>query len=455
MRKTMSDTHRRSNTTLRFALVLTLTLVCAGGARGSDGEPDPAYRDAQFLLRAAIRDTAGHGDDAARLDSLGQAYFRLARLNDAASVLRRAVVAQPRDHAALATLGRIALWQGRTAEADSLLAAAGDAEGAPEDRYAAAIRRGDWKTAAAQAEAVNDAGRSEVLQKLSNSEPYKLRDGRESGRVSFERAWPVPLVPVKVNGLSVLMAVDPGAPGLIVDPAVMRLQHLPPVPGESSVLWNGARTAVKHAWVPRFEIAGMALSDVPADVLPLRRYSLDVNPQGTTIGGVIGLAVLERFGVTIDFKQQVLELRRPGVAYAPQGQRVPFERWGESELMVYGSVNGSRRMALQLGTGLPGAALGSTASVFDELSLKPSRVGNLIKGAGTFLQGRSWDAVPVPTIALGSIVRDRANGWSGVMSQGELWRYGARRDGLLGAEMFRGRRVTFDWAKQAMVFEGD
>ena len=141
----MSDTHRRSNTTLRFALAAVLTLVCAGGARGSDGEPDAAYRDAQFLLRAAIRDTAGHGDDAARLDSLGQAYFRLARLNDAAAVLRRAVAAQPRDHAALATLGRIALWQGRAAEADSLLAAAGDAEGAADDRYDAAIRRGDFR----------------------------------------------------------------------------------------------------------------------------------------------------------------------------------------------------------------------------------------------------------------------------------------------------------------------
>lgn len=451
----MLDMHLLWRHTARFALITTLTFMCAGGAQGSDAEPDAAYRDAQFLLRAAIRDTAGHGDDPARLDSLGQAYFRLARLNDAATVLRRAVAAQPRDHAAFATLGRIALWQGRTAEADSLLAAAGDAEGAPDDRYDAAIRRGDWKAAAGQAEAMNDAGRRELLQKLADSEPYKLRDGRESGRVLFERAWPVPLVPVKVNGLSVLMAVDPGVPGLIVDPAVMRLQHLLPIAGESSVLWNGTRTGVKHAWVPRFEIAGMAMTDVPADVLPMRRYSLDVNPQGVTIGGIIGLAVLERFGATIDFKTQVLELRRPGVAYAPQGQRVTFERWGESELMIYGSVNGGRRMALQLGTGLPGAALGSAESVFDELSLKPSRVGNLIKGAGTFLQGRSWDAVPVPTIALGAVVRDRANGWSGVMSQGELWRYGARRDGLLGAEMFRNRRVTFDWAKQVLVFEGD
>lgn len=455
MSRPMSAARAARALAVRALLTATLTLACAAGARAAQGEPDASYRDAQFLLRAAIRDTAGHGDDPARLDSLALAYFRLARLNEAAAILRRSAAAQPRDHAVLATLGRIALWQGRTAEADSLLAAAGDAEGAADDRYAAAIRHGDWKTAAAQAEAMNDAGRRELFEKLGDSAPYALRDGREAGRVTFERAWPVPVIAVKVNGQSVLMAIDPGAPGLILDPAVMRVQHLASVSGESSILWNGARTGVKHAWVPRLEIAGMALSDVPADVLPLRRYSLDVNPQRAQIGGVVGLAVLERFGVTIDFKQQALELRRPGAVYDAKGQRVAFERWGESELMVYGTVNGGRRMAFQVGTGLPGGALGAPASVFEELDLKPSRVANLVKGAGAFLQGRPWDSVPVPTLALGAIVRDKAQGWSGVLSPGELWRYGVRRDGLLGPEMFRGRRVTFDWARHALVFEGD
>ena len=435
--------------------VATLALTAIAVQAGELGQPDPAYRDAQYLLRAAIRDTAGHGSDAARFDSLGFAYFRIARLTEASVAFRRAVSLQPTDHAAQATLGRIALWQHRLGEAESLLTAAGDAEGAADDRYLLRIRQHDWKAVAALAEAANDAGRREWFERLAKDEPYALVAGHESGHVSFERAWPVPLVPVKLGGEVVIMAIDPGAPGLMLDPATVRVRRLASIPGESAILWNGARSGVKHAWVPRLEIAGMAMTNVPASVLPLRRYSLDVNPQGSPIAGVIGLAVLERFGVTIDLKKQVLELRRLESAYDAKGQRVPFETWGESELMVYGSVAGGRRMALQVGTGLPGAAFGSADAVFDELGLRPSRVGNLVKGAGTFLQGRPWDSVPVPTVALGAVVRDKSTGWSGVLDANALWRYGARRDGLLGPEMFRGRRVTFDWAKHSLLFEGD
>ena len=39
------------------------------------------------------------------------------------------------------------------------------------------------------------------------------------------------------------------------------------------------------------------------------------------------------------------------------------------------------------------------------------------------------------------------------MDPGEAWREGARLDGLLGPDWFRGRRVTFDWEKHELVFE--
>ena len=39
------------------------------------------------------------------------------------------------------------------------------------------------------------------------------------------------------------------------------------------------------------------------------------------------------------------------------------------------------------------------------------------------------------------------------MEPGELWRWGMRRDVVLGPRFFADRRVTFDWARHELVFE--
>jgi hypothetical protein len=170
---------------------------------------------------------------------------------------------------------------------------------------------------------------------------------------------------------------------------------------------------------------------------------------------VIGLPVLERFGVTLDFRKQQLELRRPGTAYAPAGERVPFERWGENQLVVYGSIDGGRRLALWLGTGLPDAGIGAPQSTFDEASVKPGKFANLVRSVGTAMQGRPWSQVVVSTLTIGPVAKDHVEGWSNAMDVSELWSHGARLDGLLGPKFFAGRRLTIDWARRELLFEGD
>jgi hypothetical protein len=80
-------------------------------------------------------------------------------------------------------------------------------------------------------------------------------------------------------------------------------------------------------------------------------------------------------------------------------------------------------------------------------------MSRLVKGAGTWLAGRPWSQVVVPTVLFGPVVGDRLAGWSGALESSELWRHGVRRDALLSHDFFRGRRVTIDWEKQELVFE--
>ena len=436
------------------AALLALTL--AGGlspARAELGSADASWHEALQVVREAGRDTVGRPDDVVRLDALGDALVRVGRFADAERIYRRALVVQPADHEACAGLGRIALCTQRDAEAESLLIKAGGAEGAASDLYRALLRRHAWAAAAEMAEEQGEGGRREMLERLAALPAEAGPVGPERAVLQFQRAWPAPIVHVKLNGQIVSMVVDPGAGELLLDPSATRANHVGVVPGERTVAWSGSRVAARNAIVQKLELGTFALANVPAAVTPLHRYSLEVNPGAPDIAGVIGLPVLERFGVTLDFKRQTLELRRSAATPAAPGARVPFERWGENELMVYGNIADGRRMAIWLGTGLPGGGLGASKGTLDELGIQPGKLSNLVRGVGSILQGAQWSEVMVPSVTLGAVTRDHVEGWSGAMDTSELWRWGVRRDAVLGPAFFTDRRVTFDWARHELLFE--
>jgi hypothetical protein len=241
---------------------------------------------------------------------------------------------------------------------------------------------------------------------------------------------------------------------VLIDESAARRCAVKTLPSETQALWSGSRIAVRTALVQKLEIGGILIERVPAGVMALHRYSLEINPQSESIAGVIGVNLLRRFTPTLDYVAQRLVLRPAGAAYAPAGSsyRVPFEIWGENEVTVYGTIGGGRRMAMVLASGLPAAGAGAPQAVFDEVGVKPGLGAGLAKG-GAWLRGDAWLPVNVPTLSLGQRVRDRLPGWSGAMEHGELWRHGVRRDALIAGAFFRALRVTIDWRARVLVIE--
>ena len=433
----------------------------AGRAAAEWLRPDPSYQEAALALRLAVRDTAGRPDDVARLDSLGVALLRLGRQADAEKAFRRVLALSADDRTAHAGLGKMALFRGRLAEADSLLArATADDPEVIADRMSLLLRRGDYAAAAALAPEAGLEGRVALLEKLAADGAYQVQGG-EAG-VLWKLAYPLPLVNVKLNGQTVLMALDTGAGDLLVDESLARRAGVQPLTGQSLVLWDGSRVAVKNAVVRRLEIGGVRIEKVPAGILPLRKWSNQVNAlSGQVAGvvgpvsGVIGVNLLRRFTPTLDYARRRLDLAplAAGAEVAPGAARVPFEIWGENEIMLYGTLAGSRRMALLLATGLPGAGIGAPSEVMDEIGVKPGGVSRIMKGAGSFLGGRPWYEVGVPGVSVGPLARDKVPGWSGALDSGELWRHGVRRDAILAGEFFRDRRVTIDWQRMELRVE--
>jgi len=425
--------------------------VLAGVAAADWLAPDASYRDAQMQLRYATRDTAGHADDVARLDTLALALLRLGRTPEARGLFQRTLAARPGDPAACAALGKLALWDDRLGTAESLLTMAGDEEQARADLYATRLRRGEWAQAATLAEEVGDDGRKPLLERLAEG-PAPAVAG-ERAQVFFDRIWPAPVVKAEINGTRALVMIDTGTPGVLLDPVTLSRDHVTPLAGQRLVPWTGSHVAARNAWLARLRIGDITLTNLPVGIVSMHKLSLAIDPQGQPLAGVIGADVLRRFAVTLDYKRRRLELAPLASAAQAPGTRVPFELWGENEITAWGSINGGRRMAMALATGLPEGGVGAPDPVFEELGLKSGGVSKLVKGAGMWLQGRPWMQVNVASLTLGRAAFDHLPGWSGAMDASELWRHGVRRDALLGPAILRGHRTTIDWERRELVFE--
>ncbi len=444
--------------TTRFRALALAGVACsfalaAATARAEWMQPDPSLREAQLELRDAARDTVDHANDAAKFAALGAAQLKLARFADAERSFVRALAIRPEDIVARTGLGVLCALRGREAQAESLLALAGESETGLRTRFDLALRREDWKGALALTPKLEDeAGRAPLLERLATGEPVSVEFGSGAGIVNFERAWPVPLVKAKLNGVPVLMAIDLGATDMLIDPPSSRVAKLELLDGERSVAWMGSRVSGRNAMLASFTLGNATVRNLPAVITSLRKYSLQVNPQGVQIAGVIGLPALRRLGVTLDFRENRLELSKETPAIAPGSARVPFDVWGSGAMVVYGSIGGARKLAIQVGTGLPEAGIGSAPEVFEEFGIKPGKLANAVRSLGAVLQGRPWSRVNVPTLSFGSLVGDRVPGWAGVMDGTEFWRHGVRMDAILGPAFFRDRRVSVDWTKRELVF---
>lgn len=434
-----------------LALFAALALAGAGLAHADWLAPDATLRDALIQVRFAQKDTTGHAEDPARLDTLGVALLRVGRLSDARTAFERVRLLAPGDRTAAAGLGKLALFAGQLARAESLLTEAGDAEGAAADRYALALRRHDWKAAAAQCAEQGEEGRQPLFERLA--EGPEMTAAGERTEIYFERTWPAPLVKVRLNGTTVLMMVDTGTEELLLDKSAMAVSRALPVGGQHLATWGGTRVAVRHALVQKLQIGDLTFTNVPAHVLSLHKFSIEVNPQAQPIAGVIGLSLLRHHDVSFDYARRRLTFEPLGSATKRVGERVPFEEWGAGELHVWGSMNGGRRMAFMLATGMPGGGVGAPDVVFEELGVRPGGVAKLAKGAGAFLQGKPWSAVSVSSLTLGRAVYDKQPAWSGAMEAVEMWRHGVRRDGLLGPGILQGRNTTIDWTRRELVVE--
>jgi len=374
-------------------------------------------------------------------------------------VFARVIALDPYDASANAGLGKMALFRDSLADADTLLARALARDRDPEtvrDLYAARLRQDRWADAAALAEEAGEAGRREALLAQAETPPCAITAGPDEDHIPFAVTFPVPCVRVRIDGESVLLAIDTGARELLLDDHVARRVRLRVRAEQVPLDWMGHTQTVTVAVTPTMQIGRFTLADVPTGLLNLRKYGLSLNPRSEPVVGVIGLQMLRAFVPTFDYHRNELVLRRPSAPATPvaaKAVRIPFEIRGEADMFVHAELAGGRAMALEVHSGIPECGVMASEAVFTEVGLKAGTVSRMMGSANSWIQGNPWARVAVPSVVLGGVVQSGVPGWA-VRGEGiDLWRDGVRSDGFVSHDLFRGWRVTYDWAARQMVFE--
>lgn len=125
--------------------------------------------------------------------------------------------------------------------------------------------------------------------------------------IPIERCDLLPVVPVKVSGLSMRFLLDTAATSILnlnsFSKGISKQIHV--------TSWSGtAATSAREVSLPELVVGGHTLKDLKLPAIDLSPIS---KACGGQIDGILGVDLLDRMGVTIDLKRRVATLATPEV----------------------------------------------------------------------------------------------------------------------------------------------
>lgn len=397
-----------------------------------------------------------HSSNAAAIAS---ALWDSADIAGAGVQYERALHENPADLEALHGLGRVRLAQNDLAAALLFLeqahALALTFAGGGRDEWAQRIRRDlAWAcyrlerfdlAADLFAHLPDEAGLAGHLRAMAEVSPYRLPVEVEEIALPFLGTDPLPIVAAVIEGKEYALVLDTGSREVVVDASLLRTHSLPDHGTHEATFASGQRAPVGYTLLPALWLGEVALRDVPAEVMDIRRFA----PQ---LSGLLGTAFLQRFHMLCDWEGQVLRLRPrravPFHAFAAMTE-VPLLLMDGHLIVTPARLNEQETMAY-VASGLAGGAFTVPASTVRQAGLDGGAAS--IEGVGaagaTLLHG-----VRAQRLCLGSWCREEVEGLGGFFPEALEWRYGFRIGAIVSHAFLMGRRWGIDFTRMRMYLE--
>ena len=272
--------------------------------------------------------------------------------------------------------------------------------------------------------------------------PDPVPFGYEAGHVVLQ---------VRVNGSAPLRFIlDTGFPVSAIDlraanAAGLRTQPGPELSGVGPAFWRGMRARDVRLGLPGAPPLRLDLAAFPMDALATQ--------SGGRIDGILGMDVIERWAVEIDYAAKTLRLHAPGSYPCASGcTAVPWTREGgewfvAARVMADGHPPVAGRFRLDTGSG---GALALTRPFVEAHGLLAATPGT-VEGTAVGIGGLSRRRVGrVAALSIGPFVVERPVTAFVQDSAGEM----ARADfaGVIGADLLRRFRLVLDAQSRRVVF---
>lgn len=368
--------------------------------------------------------------------------FRAGRFVEASARFLALADQAPDDARVLVRMGQLRLLENRVDEAIEWLGRCAAAGPATPMLAEACYRAGRFPDAAGHYAQCGSGSLARHLESFGNAEPYRLSEGPAATRIAFLAHDPLPLVPVRINGLEdALFLLDTGAWDTVLDHRLARHARVPRGWTDEASFAGGRAACIEYCRLDGLQIGGVEIADLPVQVMALDAALAGFfDPHG--VDGVLGLGVLRHFAVEVDMAAGELRLsRRAGAASA----ETPCWFGTGRQLLAWGDIHHQPNLWF-IDTGMMG---------FDCLLPQSTAAAVGLGTAGVPVQGYggggglALSATQVPALGLGGFCKPQARG---VISEGFGLEhcYGFRIGGLLSAEFLRHTVLCLDFPRMRL-----
>jgi predicted aspartyl protease len=305
-------------------------------------------------------------------------------------------------------------------------------------------RVGDYARAAACYRDLGRAGLAAKAERLAGSGAYARTARATADRLALRAHGPLAVVTARVAGQTLNLVVDTAAGELLLDHSVAERGGFGRFDAERIAFAGGRHALVRHAIAPDLELGDARLAPVPCQLLDLAGVFAPFFEF--PIHGVLGLDVLRRFHVTLDYPQRALTLATPTApGAAVTGQRLWFA--GSHYPVTVAEAGEGRRVLLLLDTGMAGVDCLVSYSFAQSLPFVAGLEGAITgHGGGGEVRGA---ALRLPQLCVGGLCRTEVR--AAVLERFALERQlGFRLAGLLASDFLRDAVLRLDFTHMTL-----
>jgi tetratricopeptide (TPR) repeat protein len=380
-------------------------------------------------------------DEALAIAGLAMIDYYENRLNSSLAGLRRAVFLDSREPDYIFSLAQAAARAERYKEAADAY-----------ERFLQVAPRADEDRRA------RIHGLIDFLRYLGNLKSLYDLGGASSTTVAFDLPNNRPIIKVRVNGRKepLRFVLDTGSGMSVISDETARLLGISPVARGGMARAVGGKFEIVYGFLRSMEIGGVKIESVPVYI---RRFYNDE----VQVDGYIGLAVVNRYNVTVDYGARTFSLQRAGSGGAPvatdvalrpaqlAGIEIPFRSTSSGFLSGEVQVEGvNRPFNFIIDTGASISVVSEKMMELDEMHdfTRPTRMK--IYGAAGIAEG--VQTLVLPRVLLGAQAREKLD--VAVLDLEPVNETtGFVQSGIIGGNFLRHFRVTFDFRKSIILLE--